>query len=90
MLDGESLTVIRGHGIAHRIGLCTCPCYDAIVTVGAAIGREADLRLRMAIASPEALAALTIGAADPDQVAAIRRELEAKLGEGEAIVEPDP
>jgi hypothetical protein len=63
MLDERTIQNVSKHGSLHQMELCTCPCYDALMTVGKAVRLESDLRVALAKASPEALAALTIGAA---------------------------
>jgi hypothetical protein len=63
MIDEEELKRIAGHGALHKMGLCTCPCYEALLEVGRKLQVENELRLRLAKASPEVLAGLTIGAA---------------------------
>lgn len=63
MIDEATMAAVLKHGTVHQIGYCSCPCYDALAKVADAIGREDELRIRMALVSPEALAGLIRGAA---------------------------
>ena len=67
MLDEAEMARVAKHETVHRIGYCTCPCFDALMKVGAALKDENALRVRLAKASPELLAGLTIGAAMVDE-----------------------
>jgi hypothetical protein len=66
MIDEATMTAVAKHGTAHEVGVCRCPCYEALLTVGRAVQVERYLARRMAATSPEALAALTLGGYDPD------------------------
>jgi hypothetical protein len=69
MLDEATMRTVAKHSMLHDMGmgLCTCPCYDALMTVAAVVKRENDLRLTLARTSPEALAALSIATADDEE-----------------------
>lgn len=62
MIDETELKTIALHGTMHKMGMCTCPCYEALLTVGRKLAVEAELRARIAEVSPEAIAAITIAA----------------------------
>jgi len=64
MLNEDELKSIALHGRLHEMGMCTCPCYDALITVGKKLMVENELRVKTAKVSPDILAALTIGAAE--------------------------
>lgn len=67
MLDEQELARVATHGMTHGFGMCTCPCYDALIKVAEALKKEMDLRVKLAKASPDALAALTIGAVSMEE-----------------------
>lgn len=61
MLTEETIKKIAFHKQLHDVGMCTCPCLDAVLTMAAAIKKEEALRHKMAIASPDAFTALMLG-----------------------------
>jgi len=66
MLNEDELKRIGKHGAIHRMGMCGCPCFDALVEIGKKLAVENELRVKLAKANPDVLAALTIGAADTE------------------------
>lgn len=43
MIDEEELKVLSGHATIHKMGLCTCPCYDVLLTLGRKIQATNEL-----------------------------------------------
>ncbi|MGV0985080.1 MAG: hypothetical protein ACOYB2_11025 [Limnohabitans sp.] len=66
MLDEATIQRVGKHELMHTMGLCTCPCWQALIDVGEAIKRENELRVQFAKVAPDALIALTLGAAAMD------------------------
>jgi hypothetical protein len=60
MLDEVTISRVAKHEVSHQLGMCTCPCFDALMEVGDVVKREGELRIALAKASPEALAAITL------------------------------
>ena len=70
MIDEPTLGRLDRHSVSHRMEMCTCPCFDALLQVAEAMKRENDLRVRVARVSPEVLAALTLSG-EPDEPEAL-------------------
>jgi hypothetical protein len=58
MLDDETIRTVSKHGFVHTMGMCTCPCFDALMAVGNRLKEERDLAAKIGSVSPIALAAL--------------------------------
>jgi hypothetical protein len=58
VLSEEEISSISKHKMAHDIGYCRCPCFDALMKVGEAMMSENKLMANLAKASPEAAAAI--------------------------------
>jgi len=58
VIDPATITAVERHGFTHKMGLCICPCFDALVAVAKAIATERDLMAKVGSVSPEALAVL--------------------------------
>lgn len=84
MLDSDELRTIAFHGRMHEMGMCLCPCYPALIDIGKKLMRENELRLKLAKASPEALAGLIIGVAEADGDGRDPEQGDRKSGNSEA------
>ena len=55
MLDETQIKAVGRHGMVHQMGMCTCPCYDALIAVAANVARERKLVATFAAVAPEVL-----------------------------------
>jgi hypothetical protein len=66
MISKSQAEHIAFHGTVHKMGMCSCPCFEALIQVGERLYEENKLRLHLAHTNPHLLAALIIGAASAD------------------------
>lgn len=62
MLDPTELEKVAFHNSIHDMGMCTCPCMEALLKVSKALQKEREMQIKVARQSPDLLAALILGA----------------------------
>lgn len=58
MLEETELRSVAKHTISHDMGMCTCPCFTALIKVSEKLTEERELMRKLGSVSPIALAAV--------------------------------